>query len=165
MNRLQLCRLWIMAGIFAALLSPMNAAAQLLICDRVSNQILEYNIDGSFRRQLVAPSAPILYAPAGMEFGNGNDLFVSSLGTGEVLRYNWTTGQNLGVFASGLYGPSGLLFDKASNSLYVSEFGNFDGQEIVRYNANNGDEIARFGNGAGGAGAPTWQWDRTANCM
>ena len=116
----------------------MTAAGQLLVADRVSNQILEYNLDGSFRRVLVQPSYPTLYTPSGMALGDGSDLFVASENTGTVLRYNWRTGAYMGVFASGLNGPGGLLFDQASNTLYVSEFGNYDGHQILEYNASTG---------------------------
>jgi autotransporter-associated beta strand protein len=149
MNRRQLCGFCAMIGISWIVFYPMSAFGQLLVTDRVSNQILEYNLDGSFRRVLVPPTSTI-YTPSGLALGNGKDLFVTSLSSGTVLRYNWTTGAYLGVFASGLYGPSGLLFDHANNSLYVSEFGNADGHEIVCYNASSGAEITRFGNQSGG---------------
>ncbi|MGD0383525.1 MAG: NHL repeat-containing protein, partial [Thermoguttaceae bacterium] len=151
MNRWQPCRSWMLIGIVWIVFFPISAAGQLLVADRVSNQILEYNLDGSFRRVVVASNSSPLSTPASMAFGSGTDLFVTSQGSGNVLQYNWATGAYLGVFASGLYGPSGLLFDNANNRLYVSEFGNFDGQEIVCYNASSGAEIARFGNGSGGA--------------
>ncbi len=149
MYRLQPFRSCILIGILWIGFFPMSAAGQLLLTDRVSNQVLEYNLDGSFRRVLVPPSSTI-YTPSGLALGNGNDLFVTSLSSGNVLRYNWMTGAYLGVFASGLYGPSGLLFDRANNLLYVSEFGNFDGHEIVCYNASSGAEITRFGSESGG---------------
>jgi autotransporter-associated beta strand protein len=151
MKRSQLFCSSVLIGISWFIYFTPNAAGQLLVSDRVSNQILEYNLDGTFRGILVLPSYPTLSTPAAMAFDNGSDLFVTSQSAGTVLRYNWKTGEYLGVFASGLYGPSGLLFDGANNRLYVSEFGNFDGQAIVCYNAASGAEITRFGYGAGGA--------------
>ena len=114
------------------------AFGQLLVSDRATNEILEYGLDGTFQKQLVGPanslSASDLSGPSAMAFGNGNDLFVASQDTGEVLRFNRQTGQSLGTFASNIYGPGGLLFDASDNVLFVSEFGNFDGEKIDLFN-------------------------------
>ena len=91
-----------------------------------------------------------------MAFGNGHDLYVTSQGTGQVLQFNWQTGQYLGVFASIPNGPSGLLFDKNSNNLFVSEFGQMNGELIDRFNTapgpNYGQLLGQFGAGTGPTG-------------
>jgi autotransporter-associated beta strand protein len=137
----------VLIGISWIVFFPMSAFGQLLVSDYFSNQVLEYNLDGSSRGVFQAPSPPTyISSPAGMAFGNGTDLFVSSLATGEVLRYNWATGAYLGVFASVPNGPSGLLFDRAKNLLYVSEYGGGSGNEIDCYSASSGtNPIAQFG--------------------
>ncbi|MGA2798902.1 MAG: hypothetical protein ABSE63_15090, partial [Thermoguttaceae bacterium] len=141
MNRWQLCGSCALIGIAWIVFYPTGAAGQLLVSDRVSNQILEYNLDGSFRKALVPPSFPTLYTPSGMVLGNGSDLFVANENIGDntynVQRYNWRTGENLGGFDLGLNGPGGLLFDRASSTLYVSDFG---GHQIVKYNTSTGDK-------------------------
>ncbi len=141
MNQWQIYRSWMLIGISWIVFFPTSAAGQLLVSDRVSNQILEYNLDGSFRRVLVQPSYPTLFTPSGMALGNGNDLFVANENTSDntynVQCYNWRTGENLGGFDLGLNGPGGLLFDRASNILYVSDFG---GHQIVKYNAATGEK-------------------------
>jgi autotransporter-associated beta strand protein len=141
-------------GYLCLALFPFSATGQILVCDWYSEsaqQVVEFNNDGSFNRAFTTP-ALALQIPSGMALGGGGDLFVSSQGTSQVLRYDWKTGAYAGVFAENLYAPSGLLYDRASNSLYVSIFGNMDGKEIVRYNATTGAEIARFGAGVGGSG-------------
>ena len=88
-----------------------------------------------------------------MAFGGGSDLFVTSQNAGEVLRYNWKTGAYLGVFASGISAPGGVLYDGNTNSLYVSEFsetGGFDGHRVLRYNATTGAATGTFDAGAAG---------------
>ncbi len=151
MSRLQVVWLWIGLSVSSMFLFPSTAAAQILLCDRLDNHILEYNLDGTFRRNVIGMGATLPDGPSGMAFGSGDDLFVSSINDGNVLRYNWKTGEAAATpFATGLNGPSGVLFDQASNSLYVSEFGNFDGHEIVRFDAASGAETGRFDAATGG---------------
>jgi hypothetical protein len=149
-------RAWYVCVVTAIVWMSFDARAalgQLLVSDRVTNTILQFGWDGSFQKQLVGPANSLstsdLDGPAAMAFGNGNDLFVASQNTGEVLRFDRQTGQYLGSFASGIYGPGGLMFDPASNVLYVSEFGNMDGQKIDRFNAAPG---ASFGASLGSIG-------------
>ncbi|MCC6123897.1 MAG: hypothetical protein IT426_02965 [Pirellulales bacterium] len=151
MSRIRIVWSRIVLGIVCmAVFSPISPG-QILMSDRISNRILEYNLDGSFRRTVVGPSSTLPDGPSGMAFGNGNDLFVTSINDGSVLKYDWKTGTAAAApFAAGLYGPSGVLFDKATNSLYVSEFGNFDGHTIVRFDAGSGVETGRFDAGTGG---------------
>ena len=149
MSRLQFGLRGIGLGIVCLGLFVLPVKGQILVCDYYSEstqQVVEFNGDGTFVRSFDTPPSA-LQVPAGMAVGGGSDLFVSSQGTGEVLRYDWKTGVCEGAFASNLYAPSGLLYDAATNSLYVDQFGNLNGQEIVRYNVTTGAVIARFGVG------------------
>ena len=149
-------RTCILMGLFCASLWPTTALGQLLVSDRVTNEILQFGLDGSFQKQLVGPNNPLsasdLSGPSAMAFGNGNDLFVASQDTGEVLRFNRQTGQFLGDFATGINGPAGLLFDPAKNVLFVSELGNFDAETITRFNATTGALMGPWGAGTGASG-------------
>jgi streptogramin lyase len=81
------------------------------------------------------------------------DLFVSSTGTHQVLRYDKTTGAFIGVFASGggLSSPTGLTFGPDGN-LYVSSYGT---GEIKRFNGVTGAFIDTFvASGSGGLAVP-----------
>ncbi len=85
-----------------------------------------------------------------MTYGFDRDLFVTSVdlntGDGQVLRYDTSTGEFKGVFASGLQGPAGLLYHQASNSLLVGSLGTGlgDSNVIARFASDGGrlDDIA-----------------------
>jgi sugar lactone lactonase YvrE len=61
------------------------------------------------------------------------NLFVADQTTGFILVFS-PSGEYLGIFASGLNGPTGLAFDKAGN-LYVSEIA---GNTIHRFSPSGG---------------------------
>lgn len=92
--------------------------------------VLRYSPTGKFLG--VAASGNGLTRPYGNAFGPDGSLYVSSFRTNQILRFNPTTGEFLGVFASdnnngsgslnGLNGPNGLLFG-TDGSLYVATEG------------------------------------------
>jgi autotransporter-associated beta strand protein len=137
MYRSQPCRSCILIGILWIVFSPMSAAGQLLVADRIKDQILEYNLDGTSTGFSVSTPS----TPSAMAFGSGSDLFVASEATGTVYRYNWLTPNNPDPINTGLNGIGGLLYDNASNTLYVSEYNGFTGRRIVKYNATTGAQI------------------------
>ncbi len=161
MKRLKARHVGIVAALLWISLGATTAFGQLLVSDAASNEVLEFSLGGSYEKQLIGPANPSsnsnnnLNFPSAMAFGDGTDLFVASQNAGEVLRYNGQTGQYLGVFASGLNAPGGLLFDSANNTLYVSEFGQYNGSTIDRFNATTGASLGSIGSGSalmGGAG-------------
>ena len=90
-------------------------------------------------------------------FGPDGNLYVTSFGTNQVLRYNGTTGALLGTFVAagsgGLSLPRGLTFGPDGN-LYVGSFGSGD---VLRYNGATGAFIDDFvPSGRGGLGGPTF---------
>ena len=132
-------------------------AAELLVSDRVDNRILRYDsITGQFLSELVGPgnaaSAGDLDDPASMALSDDGTLFVASRANGKVLQYDVNTGEFLGEFATGIYGPSGLLVDGDRNQLLVSEFGNFDGELIKRFDLSTGEALDAWGAGTGAMG-------------
>jgi hypothetical protein len=96
-----------------------------------------------------------------MTIGFGGDLFVASQGTGKVLRYDINTGAPKGILPGSpvfadlgiASGPAGLLFDSASNRLFVSELGNADSTTVAMLNS-SGANIGNISSGpaAGRAG-------------
>jgi DNA-binding beta-propeller fold protein YncE len=153
-------RVCIVVGLVWMSIGSRTAFGQLLVSDRATNKILQFNLDGSSPQTLVDPddlpkdsnSESLLNGPASMAFDNGNDLFVACQNNGMVLRFDGQTGEFRDVFASGIYGPGGLLFDAGSNVLFVSEFGNFDGELIHRFNATTGASLGTIGVGTGATG-------------
>jgi autotransporter-associated beta strand protein len=146
MYRLQPCRSCILIGISWIVFFPTGAAGQLLVGDRVSNQILEYNLDGtstgfSISTPSTPPSTPP-FTPSAMAFGSGSDLFVASENYGTIIRYNWLTREDCqNPIQTELNQIGGLLYDSASNTLYVSQYGNYEGNQIIKYNATTGAKI------------------------
>ena len=81
-----------------------------------------------------------------MVFGPDGNLYVGSLNTNEVLRYDGTTGSFLGAFVTagsgGLSGPAvdGLIF-RPDGRLYVASR---NGNSVLRYDATTGAYIDTF---------------------
>jgi hypothetical protein len=128
------CHLVLLLGLVVPLdlvSSARGQAAEYLVSDRATNQILRYAVsDGTFLGALVnddLASNGGLFLPAAMAYAYGGDLFVTSIdlgtGDGRVLRYDAESGQFEGVFASGLLSPSGLLYHAASNTILVGSLG------------------------------------------
>jgi hypothetical protein len=93
------------------------------------------------------------FSPQLFAFGPGNDLYVASVETNEVLRYDGVTGTFEGAFVKagpdGVIGPSGLTFGPDGN-LYVG-----NGQGVNRYNGRTGALIDLFvRQGSGGLDTP-----------
>lgn len=127
--------------------------AELLVSDRVENTILRFDsITGEFLSELVAAGAGGMQDPSSMALGDDGVLFVASRATGKVLQYDVGTGEFLGEFADGIYGPSGILVDRDRNQLLVSEFGNFDAEQIRRFNLTTGESLDAWGAGTGATG-------------
>lgn len=90
-----------------------------------------------------------LDGPAGLAFGPDGDLFVSSRITGQVLRYDGTTGAPVGVFAtpSG-NGPEGLTFGP-DGDLYVA---NSTTKNVLRFDGDTGAALGVFADPIGTSG-------------
>lgn len=102
------------------------------VCNKSLSAILRYDGQtGAFLDTLASgaePGSP-LYRPYGTAFGPEGLLYVASLMTNQILRYD-TAGALIDVFASGdgldslgLNGPNGLAFDDDGRFLYVTTEG------------------------------------------
>lgn len=112
------------AGFVAALLLfASGAAAQNLFVSCMGDSgIFEIAPNGT--ESFFAGGVGI--APAGLAFDSSGDLFVASVGSGEIsefINHNGVLSTTPVVFASGLDEPFGLAFNSAGN-LFVSEYGN-----------------------------------------
>jgi len=125
-----------------------------------NNQVLRF--DGNNGTPLPAPgesgavfaSGGGLDGPFGLVFGPDDNLYVSSLDTDQVLRYDGNTGMFIGVFASGggLGTPDGLDFGPDGNLYVISSLSS----QVLRYDGNNGTPLPAPGESgavfAGGGG-------------
>ena len=88
---------------------------------------------GAFLDAFVPAQSGGLDDITGLAFGLDNDLYVSSIFTDEVLRYDGVTGDFIDVFvptgSGGLQGGDGLAFG-SDGHLYVT---GFDSDAIHRY--------------------------------
>ncbi len=84
-----------------------------------------------------------------MTFGPNGDLFVGNAGSGEILRVDPVTGAAT-VFGQ-IGGVGGLAYDANSNTLFATEFGNFDGDEVYQFNS-TGTIINVIGTGSAATG-------------
>jgi hypothetical protein len=100
-----------------------------------------------------------------LDFGPDGNLYVPSDGTNNVLRYDGTTGQFLGVFvpagSGGLNQPEGLEFGP-DGRLYVSSGGT---NNVLRYDGNSGAFLDVFTGPGGPLMFPAYitYWDMDAN--
>ncbi|MFN8422407.1 MAG: hypothetical protein U0470_03130 [Anaerolineae bacterium] len=134
----------------------------LFVSSIFSNEVIEYNgTTGAFIDELVEDDPLTLLVdedggldgPHGLRF-SGGDLYVASINTDEVKRYNGTTGAYIGNFVTagsgGLDVPIGLVFQ--GGDLYVSSF---QTDQVKRYNGTTGAFISNFvAAGSGGLDEP-----------
>jgi DNA-binding beta-propeller fold protein YncE len=114
----------------------LGSDGNLYVASRGTDNILRYGKDGEFLGVFASTG---LDAPEGITFGPDGDLYVASRATDEIRRYDGTTGESLGVFASGatLDGPFELRF-RDDGKLYVS---NYWGGSIAMFDAQTGESL------------------------
>jgi hypothetical protein len=127
-------------------------SAELFVADRATNRVLSFDeATGKFLR--IVASAE-LAEPSGMTFGPGGFLYVTNVVSGaypgspaNVVKINPVTGEATPFISGVVNGPGGIAYDPTSDSLFVSEFGNFDGDEVFRFDA-AGNLIQTIGTGS-----------------
>jgi hypothetical protein len=134
----------------------VNDDVNLLLASQESNEILRFDAqNGAFLGALVQddPNTPdvdesgSLQDPAGIAFGPANDLYVTSQGSNEVLRFDAQNGTFLGTLvkddlttpdvdeSGGLQDPTSITFGP-DGQLYVISHGS---NQILRYDTQSGD--------------------------
>lgn len=110
----------------------LACADEWIVADRVSNRLLAFDAEsGAYQRVVLAEGLDL---PAALTIGPGGSLYVANLQLGNVLKVDPQTGTAT-PFASGIAGPGGLAYDPISDSLFVGEFGNFDGRNVLQFDA------------------------------
>ena len=137
----------------ATFATSRQARAEIVAGTFDYSNVMTFAEDGSgFPGQLVSPFDGGLQAAAGVIFGDDGFLYVSSRSTGQVLKFNGTTGAPLGPFAT-LNGsgtaPAGLKFGPDGN-LYVADSGS--GGNVQRFNGATGAYIDTVTTGMAAAG-------------
>jgi len=111
-----------------------------------------FAVAGDFIDVFVSKESGGLFEPIKLVFGPDGNLYVSSFGTNQILKYDGNTGAFIDDFVSGLSGPLGLDFGPNGN-LYVSSY--FPTNEVLRYDGNTGAFIDVFVSaGSGGLNTP-----------
>ena len=137
-------------------------AAELFVADRANNRIVSFDeTTGAFVRFVTTTG---LDQPSGLAFGPGGFLYVSNLQSGNapsVAKVDPVTGITT-PFITDVVGPGGIAYHAASDSLFVSEFGNFDGDEVFRYDA-AGTLMQTLGTGSAPTGRGGLTFDSAGN--
>jgi hypothetical protein len=111
--------------------------------------VLSYGSDGS-AGFAVSGGGSALAGPVQALWGPGGRIYVSSIGTGEILRYDGLTGAYLDTFVSGIahdtsggfdVGPLGMAFGPNGDLYVTNDFTN----EVERYDGTTGALVGSFG--------------------
>ncbi len=112
-----------------------------------------------------------LTVPSAVTIGPGGLLYVTNSGTGQVLSFNPASNNvpasSGAVFASGIFAPGGLLYDRTDNSMFVSQLAatqtGFVGEDIYHFNS-SGQLVTTDGTG-GIIGVGTGQTGRAGMAL
>ena len=153
------CLLW------SLFLLPLRClAAELFVADRANERVLSFDEEtGDFLRVVTDQG---LSQPSGMTFGPGGFLYVSNSagfpgGAASVVKVDPITGTTT-PFITDVVGAGGVGYHEASNTLFVSEFGNFDGDEVFRYDA-AGSLMQTLGTGSAPTARSGMTFDSSGN--
>lgn len=104
---------------------------------------------------IIMPAIGLLLAASTVRAGDAGMVYVSSLGSNEVLRYNSTTGAYIDTFvpaaSGGLSQPHGIL--ERCDDILVAGFGN---HQVLRYDRQTGAFLDVFIPSGGGLSQPTY---------
>jgi hypothetical protein len=147
------------------LIDPMDLTfgpgsdGDLYVLGRFSGAINRYDrTTGAFLGRFIGddPTTPAvdesggLTTPLSIVFGPDGNAYVTSRDSGEILRYDGTTGAFIGIFATGLTSPLDLVFGPDGH-LYVSLASQ---GSVVRFDGMTGAFLGEFV--AAGSGLNTW---------
>ena len=133
-----------LAALVAIAGTQASAAEMLLVVSGGSNQVLAYDAtNGAYLK--VFASGNGLDSPSGMALGADGNLYVSSTGTDEVLRFERNTGalhQHLYTKDQASFGSSA----RTDGNLYV---GSFETEAVYKCHGRTGKMLATFGHATG----------------
>jgi subtilisin-like proprotein convertase family protein len=135
------------------------SSTSLFVSSQANSEVLRYDaVSGSFVSVFVGSGQGGLVSPTDVAFGPGNNLYVTSFATNQVMRYDGGTGANNpgtgnpgAVFAtgSGLTGPRALTFSPDNARLFVTSFNSATNtSQILVFDANAGGFQSVFASNA-----------------
>lgn len=145
-------------------LTGSTTAAELFVADRANERIVSFDErTGAFLRVVTSEG---LAQPSGMTFGTDGFLYVSNSagypgGDASVVKVDPVTGATT-PFITNVAGAGGIAYHQASNTFFVSEFLNFDGDEVFRYDA-SGALMQTLGTGSAPTGRAGMTFDNAGN--
>jgi len=154
------------ATALAMVVAGVTTADEFWVSDRVNNRVIALDAaNGSFLRVIAETG---LSQPTSLTEGPGGLIYVAngSLGDPEapvspvvVVDPNGLPGSNVASFDLGSASteeaplfPGGILYDPTTNSLLVSEFGQFNGNRVLRFAMSGGDPVETLGVGSSDSG-------------
>ena len=159
-----LARVVCLAMSLAIFFTGTASAAELFVADRAGERIVSFDErTGAFLRVVTSEG---LAQPSGMTFGGDGFLYVSNSagfpgGDASVVKVDPVTGETT-PFVTNVAGAGGVAYHQASNTFFVSEFGNFDGDEVFRYDA-SGALVQTLGAGSAPTGRAGMAFDNAGN--
>ena len=140
----------LVVAVFGSVVVSDVSAGQrdLLVGSFFSDNVTRYDRrTGAFISEFVPAGSGGLSETWGVTFGPDGNLYVASSGTREILQYDGTTGEFLGVFASrgGTFIPIGTVFGDDGN-LYVSTVSS---SFVLRFDGKTGQFMDVFTSGRG----------------
>jgi DNA-binding beta-propeller fold protein YncE len=133
MRHLRNALLILLVGLFAGP-SAASAAFPLYVSTFTNNAIYQYDATG--QGSFVAGG---LNGPAGLAVDGSGNLFVADIYSSTIHAFS-ASGDDLGVFASGLVNPNSVAFD-SSGILYVANGGNTFGNNYILRFGPDGEQL------------------------
>lgn len=147
-------------GRFATATSPtgvaFDATGKAYVAQFDTDSVTKYSSTGTLLGNFVSPNSGGLDGPdLGATFGPDGNLYVPSFNSGDVLRYNGTTGAFIDKFiavgSGGLTQPRQIIWREGK--VYVTSD---NGNKVLRYDSNTGAFLDTFiSSGSGGLNGAT----------
>jgi hypothetical protein len=140
----------------------MDAAGNIYVSSSLTNTVVKFDNAGNCLGEFITAGSGGLNNPRGLTFLPNGDLLVNSHNSGQILRYNGTTGAYIGVFSNGSdisptasmaphmtikYGPDGAV--------WVADHTN---NRILRFNATTGAFLSVFAQLPNGSGVRSFEF-------
>jgi WD40 repeat protein len=140
----------------------MDAAGNIYVSSSLTNTVVKFDNAGNCLGDFITAGSGGLNNPRGLTFLPNGDLLVNSHNSGQILRYDGTTGTYLGVFSNGSdispiasmaphmtikYGPDGAV--------WVADHSN---NRILRFDATTGAFLSVFAQLPNGSGVRSFEF-------